>query len=505
MVGQMKRPPYFRLLRFSVTPERFSHPGRHLAFERIGRVAVIGLVVAAGVGIMDAGAAPSSPSALAVGSPIKVAGPGGEGRFAVGYHVETLIDHTRPTPANGAVAAETSRTLETFVFYPASGRASRSGVGGTGVRPGATPQRRDGPFPLIVFAHGFGTDPTLSEYSSLLEQWASAGFVVAAPLFPLTRGDAPGGPDLDDYVNQPGDMAFVARQMVAQSKTRKGFLSQMVNPHEIGAAGHSLGGVTTLGLVANSCCRDSRIRAAVVMSGDPIKFPTGAVDYTAAPPLLLIHGNADQAVPYVSSIDAFNGAAAPKGLLTVVGGNHDSPVTPTEKAFPSVVRTTIDFFDRYLKGERAAVSRLVDKGSPALDAQRRVTTLTFVAQPATRAKLPVPPTVTRTLHATVTPTQGLTDGQVLTVSWEGFAPGVSINILQCSVPQPAMASDCNLRTATLLHADPQGSGSLPFAVHTGLSGSGLCDATHPQCVVVINQGGSLSAAATVATPISFAS
>jgi hypothetical protein len=264
--------------------------------------------------------------------------------------------------------------------------------------------------------------------------------------------------------------------------------------------------VTTLGLVANSCCKDGQIKAAVVMSGDPITFPTGAVDYSSAPPLLLVHGNADQAVPYVSSIDAFNGASGPKGLLTVVKGDHDSPVTSTEKAFPSVVRTTIDFFDRYLKGETGAADRLVaKKGATPVDAQGHATTLTFAATPGAEAKLPVPPTVTRTLHATVTPTQGLTDGQVLTVSWEGFAPGVAVNILQCSVPQPTTASDCNLKTATLLHADPQGSGSLPFTVHTGLAGAGLCDATHSQCVVVINQGGSLSAAATVATPISFAS
>jgi dienelactone hydrolase len=462
------------------------------------------LIVAEGTGFAAAGAASPGPVPLAVGSPIEVTGPGGEGRYAVGYHEETLVDASRSTPANGAVPAQSSRTLQTFVFYPATGRPPRKGVGGPSVRRDASPEHHGGPFPLIVFAHGFGTDPNLSEYSALLEQWAAAGFVVAAPLFPLTRGDAPGGPDLADFANQPGDMAFVADQLVAQSKAASGLLSGLVNTHEIGAAGHSLGGVTTLGLVANSCCKDSQIKAAVVMSGDPITFPT--VDYTSAPPLLLVHGNADQAVPYVSSIDAFNGASGPKGLLTVVKGDHDSPVTPSEKAFPSVVRTTSDFFDRYLRGETAAVGRLVaKKGSSPVDVIRPATTLTFVATPGAKAKLAVPPTVTRTLHATVTPTKGLTDGQVLTVSWEGFAPGVAVNILQCSVPQPTTASDCNLKTATLLHADPQGAGSLPFTVHTGLAGSGLCDATHPQCVVVINQGGSLSPAATVATPISFAS
>ena len=444
---------------------------------------------------------------LAVGNPIRVSGAGGESRFAVGYHVETLMDPSRSTPTNGTAPGHPGRTLETFIFYPASTSAPKAGLGGAGVGLDAAPQRQAGTFPLIVFAHGFGTDPNLSEYSALLEQWAAAGYVVATPLFPLTRGDAPGSPDLADYINQPGDMAFVADQVVSQSNASTGILSGLVNTSEVGAAGHSLGGVTTLGLVANSCCRDAHIRAAVVMSGDPIKFPTGAVNYRTAPPLLLVHGNADQAVPYVSSIDAFNGASAPKGLLTVEGGNHDSPVTPTDAAFPSVVRTTIDFFDRYLKGDKATVGRLVaagNNGSQPADSQSKVTKLVFVATPGTKATLPVPKTIKRNLRATVTPTQGLTDGKSVTISWEGFAPGVAVNILQCSVSPPTMASDCNLNTATVLHPDPQGSGSLQFVVHTGPSGSGTCDATHPGCVLVINQGGSLSAAATVATPISFA-
>jgi dienelactone hydrolase len=385
----------------------------------------------------------AGPVSLAPGSPIRVSGPGGEGRFAVGYHVETLVDASQSTPANAAIPAQTSRTLQTFIFYPATGAPPHKGVGGASVRRNASPEHHGGPFPLIVFAHGFGTDPNLTEHGALLEQWAAAGFVVAAPLFPLTRGDAPGGPDLADFANQPGDMAFVARQMVAQAKASGDLLSGLVDTHEIGAAGHSLGGVTTLGLMANSCCKDPQIKAAVVMSGDPITFPTGAVDYTSAPPLLLAHGNADQAVPCVSSIDALNAASGPKGLLTVVKGDHDSPGHPDGEGAPQC---------------GAHDHRLLRSLPQGRDGRGR----------------------------------------------SPGGPGVAINILQCSVPQPTTASDYNLKTATLLHADPQGSGSLPFVVHPGLAGTGLCDATHPQCVVVINQGGSLSLAATVATPISFA-
>ena len=240
----------------------------------------------------------------------------------------------------------------------------------------------------------------------LLEKWASAGFVVAAPLFPLTNSGTGGGADLSDYIHQPGDMSFVVTQMLRQSAASATPMSGLVNAAEVGAAGHSLGGVTTLGLVANSCCRDSRIKAAVVMSGDPITFPTGTVEDGSAPPLLLVHGNADPTVPYVSSVDVFNRARAPKGLLTIIGGNHDSPVDPKGRAFTAVVRTTIDFFDRYLRGQKQALTRLDH------DARKGITTLTFVSRPGSHVLLPVPTTVPiGTLHATVTPAAGLTDGR----------------------------------------------------------------------------------------------
>ena len=233
------------------------------------------------------------------------------------------------------------------------------------------------------------------------------------------------------------------------------------------------------------------------MSGDPIDFPTGQVDDAEAPPLLLVHGNADPAVPYVSSIDVFNRARAPKGLLTILGGDHDSPVNPAGRAFTSVVRATVDFFDRYLKGEAPALGRL------ERDAEKGVTTLTFVAQPGRRVVLPVPRTIVGHLEATVTPSAGLADGQAVTVTWKGYTPNQSVNVLECSKSPPTQATDCDLANAEVLHPDPTGTGSLMFTVSTGTVGSGVCDATHRDCVVVINQGGSLAPAASVIIPISF--
>ncbi len=334
--------------------------------------------------------------------------------------------------------------------------------------------------------------------------------MVAAPLFPLTNSQTPGGPTVSDYVNQPGDMSFVVTHVIDTASSVPGPLHGLVDASEVGAAGHSLGGVTTLGLIANTCCQDSRIKAAIVMSGDQITFPTGKTDYAKAPPVLFVHGNADPTVPYASSVMAFNQAHAPKGLLTVKGGNHDSPVNADGAAFTSVVRVTTEFFDAYLKHDTAALAGLKERapGHPGPDSvtlsNERIS-LVFVAGAEHAVTLPVPRVKVGSLHATVTPTHALADGQSVAVSWSGFAHGTSVNVLQCSTSPPTEASDCDLKSARILLPDPTGTGSTTLVVHTGAIGSGTCDSQHPGCAVVVNQGGSLQPAATVVTPISFAS
>ncbi|HXW34408.1 MAG TPA: neocarzinostatin apoprotein domain-containing protein [Acidimicrobiales bacterium] len=435
------------------------------------------------------GSTPSTTSSPATG--VSASASASE-QHGVGVLRETLIDESRPTPANGSSPAHAGRTLQTFVFYPAE---QHERIAATTDAP---PDRSGGPFPLIVFAHGFGESPNLGDYKSLLEHWASAGYVVAAPVFPLTNSAAPGGPDLSDYVNQPADMSFVVTEVVGQSKSPGSLLDGMVNPNEIGAAGHSLGGVTVLGLVTNTCCHDPRIKAAVVMSGDQETFPSGTLEYSAAPPMLLVHGNADVVVPYASSVEVFDAAQAPKGLLTIKGGGHGSPVDPSGPAFATVVSTTIAFFNAYLKGSTAA-AQFLDR-----DPATRVTTLKFVSMKGESAYIPIPTTVTGHLRASVKPSSNLTDGEFVTVSYSGYQPGVSINVLQCSTSPPTQASDCDLHFAKVLQPDPTGRGSISLQVHTGTIGTGTCGPTGHNCVVAVNQGGSLQPSATVEVPISFA-
>ena len=401
--------------------------------------------------------------------------------FSVGIDTETLVDPSRPTPPNGSVPGHPGRSLVVSIFYPSIG---------PNLERDAPPDQTAAPYPLIVFAHGFGSSP--AAYQQLLVAWASAGYVVPAPTFPLTNSDAPGGPDLADYVNQPGDLSFVVTQLEAQSQQSLAPLSSMVDSSEVAAAGHSLGGITTLGLVANSCCFDTRIKAAVVMAGDQLTFPNGHAE-VASIPILFVHGNADETVPYLSSVLAFNADKAPKALLTIDGGGHQSPVSG--RAFATVVRTTTAFFDLYLK-HKGSVAKLQADGNTDR------THLAFAARVGEKMTLTVPRSLNTKLMATVVPSRGLADGEQVEVSWQGYQPGITVNVLECSLPLSG-AQDCDLKRADIAIADPTGSRSVAFTVHTGPIGTGVCDATNPKCVLAVNQGGSSNPSDTAVLPISF--
>jgi dienelactone hydrolase len=271
--------------------------------------------------------------------------------FAVGRRDVTFVDSSRPTDSNGSYAGAPDRTLPVLIMYPATGTA-----GGVS-QPDARPARRAGPFPLIVFSHGFtASGPAYGEV--LLRRIAAHGYVVAAPTFPLSNGKAPGGPKLMDYVNQPADVSFVIDRMLATNR-HKGALHGLIQPSEIGAMGHSLGAITTLGVTYNSANADRRIKAAVPMSGIQFVFPGGTWTWPRVP-LLLVHGDNDGTVPYAGSKKAYAEAKTPKFLLTLLGAPH----TPFGAPYlDQIVRTVDNFLDRYLRHDKRALARLEKTGT----------------------------------------------------------------------------------------------------------------------------------------------
>jgi dienelactone hydrolase len=404
----------------------------------------------------------------------------------------TFVDTSRPTPPWDGMPARPSRTLVTSVWYPAkSGSATKAG---------------QGPYPLIVFAHGLGGSP--QDYRTLLTAWAAAGYVVTAPLFPLSSSETPGGPDGGDIGSQPGDMSFVVGQMLKGSSSPNGPLSGLIEPDAIGAAGHSNGAITTLGLVANTCCRDTRVKAAVVMAGTTEGLGRGQYDLAEAPPLLVVSDLHDGLVPYGDAVAVFNQARGPKALLalrwdprsdTTGSTAHmasSGVVGPTSTA---VISSTTAFFDAYLKHEHAALQNV------AADGRTSQSTVHTAWSQGSRSTLPVPKVAAADLHATVTPNAGLHNGETVTVRWSGYTPGKVVNILECSTVEISTASSagCSFAHAAILHADPTGSGSVSLDIGIGAIGNGTCDAAH-SCYVVVNNASSTDAAGSKVVTIRFA-
>ena len=147
---------------------------------------------------------------------------------AVGVVTRTLVDASRPTPRSGDQPRHPGRTLETTIWYPALGTAGAT-------TEGAAPDVAGGPYPLIVFAHGLGGTP--AAYESVVTRLAAAGYVVAAPRFPLSSGGGTGPPDAADVVNQPGDAHLEPRVRRVGVPHRRNGLGPQGRPVDVRCAG----------------------------------------------------------------------------------------------------------------------------------------------------------------------------------------------------------------------------------------------------------------------------
>jgi dienelactone hydrolase len=272
--------------------------------------------------------------------------------YAIGLHWYTFVDPSRPTPPNGSYPGAPTRTLPTLLIYPAEGDPAGPAA------QNAPPVEHGKGFPLLVFSHGSGGDST-SRLADLTERLVRAGFVVAAPTFPLSSAGAPGGTTSADYVNQPGDVKFVITQVLNLARDDH-HLGKTIDRHRIGVIGNSLGAVTTLGVAANSCCLDPRIDAAVALWGGEAPFPGGSFFSGPTPPLMLAHGTADARLPYVLSVIAYGHALSPKAFLTLEGAPHNPFFPPWHEP---TIRSVVDFLDGFLDHDPQAIRRLPRDGN----------------------------------------------------------------------------------------------------------------------------------------------
>jgi predicted dienelactone hydrolase len=315
--------------------------------ERLTVCAAALVIAISGVG------APNPASAAAGSGGADLTSPHGRQPFAVGVIVVTYTDRRRHVTLPDGRSVP--RSLTTIIRYPALGSPSRND------QPAAAPARSAGPFPLIGFAHGFNITP--APYAPMLRAWVRAGFVVAAPIFPLTNPAAPGGPHESDLVNQPTDMSFVITQMLAGNARSHGILSGLIRSREIAITGQSDGGSTALAAAYNIHYFDRRVRAAMILSGARIPGVDGYDFPEPSPPLLAVQGTGDTVNAPSSTYRYFAMARQPKFLLSLLGAPHLGPYTDEQPQLGIVERVTLAFLARYLKRQPGAGARMQKDGN----------------------------------------------------------------------------------------------------------------------------------------------
>ncbi|MFI7542638.1 chlorophyllase [Actinoplanes sp. NPDC049599] len=228
------------------------------------------------------------------------------------------------------------RPLPTTVWYPATGAAPSSPA------PADDAQVATGRFPVVLFSHGLTAQP--ADYEAMLARWAQAGFVVAGPTYPHTSY---GATDFDsaDLVNQPADASAVLDSLLALTDP----LRTIIDPNRLAAAGHSGGGITTVGLF--SAHRDERLKAGVVLAGTdfqgtPFSGPSAA--------MLFVHGRKDNTVTYRAGHAVFAAVPWSRALLSITDGGH---VTQAGD-FEATAATSTEFLRWALYGDAAARARI---------------------------------------------------------------------------------------------------------------------------------------------------
>lgn len=244
----------------------------------------------------------------------------------------TLSEPSQSSIATGQSAlGQPVRDLPTVVRYPI-------------VRPRTALSR----FPLVVFSQGF--DEPAQAYSGLLDSWVRAGYVVAAPTYPRTDPSAPGGVNESDIVNHPADLRFVISALRAASRNRQSPLRSVLNPREVAIAGQSDGGDVSLAVAVNTCCRDTAVKAAMILSGAELTAFGGTYfpSHTTIP-LLVTQGSADTINIPGCSAQLYDQAPPPKYYFDIIGAPHLPPYIASGPTRRGIELVTIAFLNDFLK------------------------------------------------------------------------------------------------------------------------------------------------------------
>ena len=175
----------------------------------------------------------------------------------------------------------------------------------------------------MVFIPGFGA--TGANYAPLIARIAAAGYVVAAPTYPLLSGQPAGPTDVIGWDDLAPDTLVRDHAGAAALVVGRCALGGLVDPNRIAVAGHSDGAAIAFDVGYRPFKLDVRVRAVV-------SFAAGLQYYGPYQPngRPILHVLSDQDVynPYGEAIawDRAN-LQDPKTVLSLWNASHEGPFT----------------------------------------------------------------------------------------------------------------------------------------------------------------------------------
>jgi predicted dienelactone hydrolase len=241
-----------------------------------------GLAVLASGGLLTTGPATAQTSTTsATAKPSTTSTPSltyaARGKHSVGYRVFTTTgaQQQRLTLRAWYPARRPAETRQATITYTAPNKF------GTQILPdneitavgtafaNARPERTGRPYPLVVFSHGYGLSAIV--YNTLVEHYASQGYIVLAPEHNDTFDQS--FPDLwKALIDRPIDIH--ATIDYAEYLTKPGAaLAGLIDMNKIALVGHSYGGYTALAAAgARFDFAAYKTRCAAVKAEDPLDF-----------------------------------------------------------------------------------------------------------------------------------------------------------------------------------------------------------------------------------------
>ncbi len=177
------------------------------------------------------------------------------------------------------------------------------------------PVATTGPFPLVIFSHGAGG--WRGVYGSTLSGIASWGFVVASTDYPeyglLAQFTGSGADDAAKDASVKAAATGTIDLMEAANANAASPFHATINPKEVAAIGHSMGGGTMFGLL-----NDPRVRA--IVGWAPVGPPTPVTSDT---PTMVIGGLKDIAVTPAENVKTYGELQPPKRLVEIADMGHN--------------------------------------------------------------------------------------------------------------------------------------------------------------------------------------